>query len=250
MRAGKAEQPGRETHCRKREYALTRKNRWLYLMALTGILFVLLFKYERWRVCTRFVDYNAISGVFGFGSKFVGFHKFEFFFSSEDWLPVTFNTLYLNTLFISTGLLMQVAMAVLLNELAIKPFQKVSQSLMFLPNFLSWTVVSIFALAFLGTNDGILNKFIVLLGGDKVRFYQNAQVWPGILVFLRLWKAWATGRSSFWRPHRHRPETCTSRQDRRCFRWHANRRLTAADAQATVGHELNSRRHISTGDSS
>ncbi len=175
-----------------------RKNRWLYLMALPGILFVLLFNYAPLAgLYFAFVDYNAISGFFGFGSKFVGFNNFEFFFTSEDWLPVTFNTLYLNTLFISTGLLMQVAMAVLLNELAIKPFQKVSQSLMFLPNFLSWTVVSIFALAFLGTNDGILNKFIVLLGGDKVRFYQNAQVWPGILVFLRLWKGVGYGTVIF-----------------------------------------------------
>ncbi|MDD3212719.1 MAG: ABC transporter permease subunit [Eubacteriales bacterium] len=175
-----------------------RKNRWLYLMALPGILFILLFNYAPLAgLYFAFVDYNAISGFFGFGSKFVGLNNFEFFFTSEDWLPVTFNTLYLNTLFISTGLFMQVAMAVLLNELSIRPLQKISQSLMFLPNFLSWTVVSIFALAFLGTNDGILNKLILLLGGNKVRFYQDAAAWPGILVFLRLWKGVGYGTVIF-----------------------------------------------------
>lgn len=175
-----------------------KKNRWLYLMALPGILFILLFNYAPLAgLYFAFVDYNAISGFFGFGSKFVGLNNFEFFFTSEDWLPVTFNTLYLNTLFISTGLFMQVTMAVLLNELSVKPIQKVSQSLMFLPNFLSWTVVSIFALAFLGTNDGIINKFLLLIGGDKVRFYQDASVWPGILVFLRLWKGVGYGTVIF-----------------------------------------------------
>ncbi len=175
-----------------------KKNRWLYLMALPGILFILLFNYAPLAgLYFAFVDYNAISGFFGFGSKFIGLNNFEFFFTSEDWIPVTFNTLYLNTLFISTGLFMQVAMAVLLNELSVKPIQKASQSLMFLPNFLSWTVVSIFALAFLGTNDGILNKFLLLIGGDKVRFYQDASVWPGLLVFLRLWKGVGYGTVIF-----------------------------------------------------
>jgi putative aldouronate transport system permease protein len=56
-------------------------------MALPGILFVLLFNYAPLAgLYFAFVDYNAISGFFGFGSKFVGLGNFEFFFTSEDWL--------------------------------------------------------------------------------------------------------------------------------------------------------------------
>lgn len=175
-----------------------RKNRGLYLMTVPGIAFFLIFSYLPLAgLYFAFVDYNAISGYFGFGSKFVGLKNFEFFFTSEDWIPITVNTLYLNILFISTGLVMQLAMAVLLNELGSRHFQKVSQSLMFLPNFLSWTVVSIFALAFLGTNDGLINKLILMLGGRKIRFYQSPEYWPGILVFLRLWKGTGYGAVVF-----------------------------------------------------
>lgn len=175
-----------------------RRNRGLYLMTVPGIVFFLIFNYLPLAgLYFAFVDYNAISGYFGFGSKFVGLQNFEFFFTSEDWIPVTVNTLYLNILFISTGLIMQLGMAVFLNELGNRHFQKISQSLMFLPNFLSWTVVSIFALAFLGTNDGLINKLMVLLGQKKIRFYQSPQYWPGILVFLRLWKGTGYGAVIF-----------------------------------------------------
>lgn len=173
-------------------------NRWLYVMVLPGLVYFLVFCYAPLAgLYFAFVDYNAIAGFFGFGSKFVGLKNFEFFFTSEEWLPVTFNTLYLNVLFISTGLIVQVTMAVLLNEQMCRPFQKVAQSLMFLPNFLSWTVVGVFTLAFLGTNDGLVNKIIVDLGGSKYRFYQDAKVWPAILVFLRLWKGVGYGTVVF-----------------------------------------------------
>lgn len=175
-----------------------RHNKWLYLMMVPGIAFIVIFNYAPLAgLYFAFVDYNAISGFFGFGSKFVGLQNFKFFFTSDSWLQITGNTLYLNALFITTGLFTQVLMAILLNELAIKPFQKAAQSLMFLPNFISWTVVSIFALAIFGTNDGLINQLITSLGGTKINFYQKASVWPTILVCLRLWKGVGYGTVVF-----------------------------------------------------
>jgi putative aldouronate transport system permease protein len=135
-----------------------------------------------------FVRYNPLEPFFGIGSPFIGLKNFDFFFTSRNWLTITANTLFLNSLFIATGLLVQIILAVSLNEMIAKAAKKVSQAFMFLPNFISWTVVSVFSLALFSTNEGIINQFIEFFGGTKISFYQTPQVWPVILVILRLWK--------------------------------------------------------------
>jgi putative aldouronate transport system permease protein len=161
----------------------------LYLLILPGILFFVVFNYLPMAgLYIAFVRYTPIAPFFGLGSPFVGLKNFEFFFSSSNWLTVTANTMFLNALFISTGLLTQIILAVSLNEMTWKQGRKVSQALMFLPNFISWTVVSVFSIAFFSTNDGIINKVIRAFGGGAVNFYQTPEVWPFLLVLLRLWK--------------------------------------------------------------
>lgn len=165
------------------------KNKILYLMILPGVIYFLIFNYAPLvGVYFAFVDYKPLSGPFGFGSEFVGLKNFEFFFGSGMWLKITFNTLFLNALFIFTGLMLQIFMAVMLNEIGNKYFKKITQSFMFLPNFLSWTVVSVFALALFGTSDGLINSLLGTLGFDPIPFYQMAKPWPVLLVMLRLWK--------------------------------------------------------------
>ncbi len=165
------------------------RNRYLYLLTLPGILYFLVFCYMPLiGLYIAFVDYNPLAGAFGLLSPFVGFENFRFFFTSNDWLLVTANTLWLNLLFITTGLAVQIFMAVALNEIANRRFKKIAQSFMFLPNFLSWTVVSVLSLALFSTDEGVVNKILTACGGTPVNFYQEAGVWPLLLVLLRLWK--------------------------------------------------------------
>lgn len=170
-------------------FAELMKNRYLYLLTLPGILFFVIFSYlPMVGLYIAFVDYNPIAGLFGFASKFVGLFNFKFFFTSNDWLYVTFNTLFLNALFISTGIVVQIFMAVGLNELTSRPFKRTAQTLMYLPNFLSWTVVAVFSLALFSTDGGLINNGLTALGLPTVSFYQDATVWTPLLVVLRLWK--------------------------------------------------------------
>jgi len=165
------------------------KNRYLYLLTLPGIVFLIVFNYLPMAgLYLAFVDYNPMAGLFGLKSEFVGTSNFEFFFGSGDWVGITFNTLYLNSLFILTGLAVQMFMAIGLNEVAGKTFKKLAQSFMFLPNFLSWTVVSIFSIAIFSTDTGVVNGILNSLGFDSINFYQDASTWPVILVLLKLWK--------------------------------------------------------------
>lgn len=174
------------------------KNKGLYIMVLPGILYFLIFNYlPLTGIYYAFVDYKPMAGWFGLKSKFVGLDNFKYFFASGSWIKITINTLYLNTLFILTGLLLQLVLAVLLNEISNKWFKKISQTFMFLPNFLSWAVVSVFALALFGTDDGLINKLITSLGFEGIPFYQTPGVWPFLLVLLRLWKGAGFGTVIF-----------------------------------------------------
>lgn len=173
-------------------------NKGLYLMLLPGLLYFLIFNYlPLVGIYYAFLDYKPMAGLFGLKSNLIGFKNFEYFFASGLWMKITSNTLYLNILFIVTGLVCQLIIAVLLNEISNKWFKKVTQSFMFLPNFLSWTIVSLFALALFGTDDGLINKILVSFGAERISFYQNADVWPFLLVLLRLWKGVGFGTVVF-----------------------------------------------------
>ncbi|MDR1639514.1 MAG: ABC transporter permease subunit [Clostridiales bacterium] len=165
------------------------RNKYLYLMMLPGILFFLLFNYLPMAgLYFAFVKYHPLAPAFGLGSQFVGLKNFEYFFASKDWLKITANTLFLNTVFITSGIVVQLGLAVCLNEMTMKMAKKISQTFMFLPNFISWTVVSVMSIALFSTDEGIINHVLVLFGMTPINFYQNASVWPTLLAILRIWK--------------------------------------------------------------
>jgi putative aldouronate transport system permease protein len=173
-------------------------NKWLYGMLAPGLLYFAVFNYLPLAgLYFAFVNYNFMKGPYGFGSEFVGLSNFEFFFTSDQWLPITFNTLYLNFAFLITGLAAQILLAMAINELGGKVFKKVAQSLMFLPNFLSWTVVAIFSLALFGSEGGFVNNALMALGMEPVDFYLTPKIWPGMLILFRLWKGAGFGTVIF-----------------------------------------------------
>lgn len=169
------------------------KNKYLYLLVLPGVLYFFVFAYlPMIGIVIAFQEFNPIKGLFG--SKFVGFSNFKFFLSSGDWKSIAFNTLFLNFLFISTGLLAQITLSIMLSEISGKAIKKIAQSIMLLPNFLSWTVISIFSIALFSTDEGFINHVLSLFGMESVNFYQNSDIWPFLLVCLRIWKGagWGT----------------------------------------------------------
>ncbi|GMK42488.1 sugar ABC transporter permease [Paenibacillus sp. CCS19] len=169
-----------------------KQNFYLYLLVLPGVLFFVIFKYlPMVGIVVAFQDFNAVKGIFK--SKFVGLKNFEYFFTSKDWLVVTWNTLYLNLLFLITGLFFSILIAIVLSEIGSKYFKKVTQSLVILPNFISWTLVSMFVFALLSTDVGLINSVLKAFGfiqeGKEINFYSNPSLWVAILVVLKIWKA-------------------------------------------------------------
>lgn len=168
-----------------------KQNFYLYLLVLPGILYFMIFKYlPMVGVVVAFQDFNTIKGIFK--SEFVGLKNFEYFFTSKDWLVVTWNTVFLNLLFLITGLFFSILIAIVLSEISSKYFKKVTQSLVILPNFISWTLVSMFVFALLSTDIGFINAILKAFGfiqeGQEISFYSNPDLWVGILVVLKIWK--------------------------------------------------------------
>lgn len=168
------------------------KNKFSYLIALPAIIYVFLFNYMAYPymlIAFQRYDYrnNSILDII-FKGKWVGFKNFNFFFSSQNAFRVTWNTIYLNVLFIITGTVMAVLLAILLNELRCKWFIKVTQSVMLFPSYISWIMVSYILISLFSTQYGIVNTALRSMGMKAVNWYTDPNVWPGILVVMKIWK--------------------------------------------------------------
>lgn len=164
-----------------------RKYRTLIFMCLPTCLFFFFFSYVPLPgIWVAFVKYNYQKGIFG--SKFVGLQNFEFMVESGKLWTLTRNTILYNVAFIILGNLFAVFMAILLNEIRSKAFKKVSQTMMFLPYFISHVLIGVLVFNFLNYDTGFVNTLLSRWGLERWQPYANASVWPGILIFIYLWQ--------------------------------------------------------------
>lgn len=172
---------------KKSFWQLVKRYRVLLLMLLPSVLYVLLFSYiPMGGIVLAFENYNYADGIFG--SPWCGLNNFEFFFQSGQALRVTKNTVLYNALFIAVNTVMQLSVAVLLSEMKGRWFKRITQSLMFLPYFISWVIVSIIAFNLFSYDYGLINGTLIRLGMKKMDFYGTPWVWPFILTFFSFWK--------------------------------------------------------------
>lgn len=177
----------------------------LYLMCIPGLILLLMFSYlPMGGMYMAFTQYNVVDGIFG--SPFVGLQNFLYFFTGNPYAwQVIYNTLFLNFWGIILGTIMPVALAIFMNEIKNGPFKKITQSAMFFPYFLSWVVVGAILYGFLTSNfrvdrktgeiiatgaNGVMNRLLMSVGSNPVRWYAEPKYWKGIIIFLNLWK-WA-----------------------------------------------------------
>jgi putative aldouronate transport system permease protein len=164
------------------------KNRVLFLMVLPGVALLFAFNYmPMFGLIIAFKNMNFAKGFFR--SDWSGFKNFEFFLRTPDAYLITRNTILFNLVFIAAGTVFAVMCALALHELRNRRMAKFYQSIMFLPYFLSWVVVSYLAFSFLSVDMGFINKQILpLFHIQPIEWYGGTQYWPFILVFCNLWK--------------------------------------------------------------
>lgn len=168
------------------------RNRFSYLAVLPALLFVIVFSYFSYPyVLIAFQKFNYRNNdlwAILTRADWVGLKNLQFFFASQNAALVTFNTIFLNLLFILSGTAVSVLLALLLNELRSVRFTRVTQSVMLFPNYISWIVVSYILLSLFSNQYGIVNRAMQSMGMPARNWYTDADVWPGILTVVRLWK--------------------------------------------------------------
>ncbi|MNH89253.1 putative multiple-sugar transport system permease YteP [compost metagenome] len=170
-----------------------RKDWDIYLALVPGIAFLLLFKYTpMYGIIIAFKDFNIFEGMAA--SEWVGFKHFEKLFSSESFLHVFQNTLAISLYKIIFLFPLPIIVAILLNELKNLAFKKGIQTVIYLPHFLSWVIVSGLFIDMLSVNGGIVNKIIIGFGGEPIRFFLDSEVFRSVLIFTAGWKevGWST----------------------------------------------------------
>ena len=161
----------------------------LYLMVLPGCIYLLINNFMPMAgLVLAFQKVNYRKGIFG--GAWIGLENFKYLFTTKDAWIITRNTVIYNVVFIITGMIIAVAVAIMLNEITHKIYLKGVQSLILLPHLISWVIVGYLAYAFLSVDGGWINKTLLdSMNVTPVQWYSEAKYWPFILFFVKTWKS-------------------------------------------------------------
>ena len=175
------------TTIKKKKRVLTTSDWQLYSLCLIPVLLVFIFSYiPMFGVILAFKNYKFNLGILG--SPWVGLSNFEFFFKSNVFTQLVWNTISNNFLFIVFGIVASLIVAILLFELKSRNATKTFQTMLITPHFMSWVIVSYMVYAILNPNYGYLNQLLSLFGIDKIDWYSKPYAWPVILTITFVWK--------------------------------------------------------------
>lgn len=167
------------------------KQQWQYhLMLLPGVILVAIFSYiPMYGIIIAFEDYTPGGG---FASPWVGLAHFRFLFAQPGFLRTIRNTVFIAVMKLILGIVVPVTFAVLLNEMVFQRTKRVFQTLIYIPNFLSWIIVAGMLLDLL-SKDGAVNQVLGKLGIPAVGFLSNAKIFPWTMILSDVWKGFGYG---------------------------------------------------------
>jgi putative aldouronate transport system permease protein len=118
-----------------------------------------------------------------------GFEYFIKAFSNRDFLYALRNTIMLNLLDLVAGFPAPIILALLLNELAFKRFKRITQTIVYMPHFLSWIIISGIALQVFAPTTGMVNIMLNHLGLNSIPFLNDPTHWVVTYIFLGIWQS-------------------------------------------------------------
>lgn len=173
-------------------FKLVAQNKTLLLMCLPAVVFFFVFSYMPMPgAYIAFTNFQYNKGIWA--SPFVGLQNFKFLFTSGQLTLLLRNTILYNVAFIVLGNFLQLLFAILLNEVQSKRYKKTTQSMMFLPYFISDVLVSLLVYNLLNYDYGFISNLVRSMGGEMAKVYQMPNAWPFIIVLVNLWKGTGYG---------------------------------------------------------
>ena len=170
---------------------LGRKNLWqYYAMLIPGIVVTFIFCYiPLYGVIIAFENYNVGKG---FASPWVGLQNFRYLFQQPTFTRTIWNTLFMSVWKLALGIVVPVAVAILLNEMRSNKLKRFYQTLIYIPNFLSWIIMAGVLMDIL-SSGGAVNLILHALGLPTVDFLGNAKGFPWTMIISDVWKGFGYG---------------------------------------------------------
>lgn len=166
----------------------------LYVMLILPIAFYLIFCYKPMiGVVIAFQKYNMFKGMWG--SKWVGLENFRFTMGMADFKYALRNTLWLNFLGLVVGFPVPIVLAIMLNEMRSVGLKKVSQTLLYLPHFLSWIIIGGMVLQIFSPKTGIINATLLRWGviDKSIPFLSSGPRWQATYTLVGVWQGMGWG---------------------------------------------------------
>jgi putative aldouronate transport system permease protein len=169
------------------------KGKYIYLLAMPGFLFLLLFKFvPMWGLLLAFQDYSPFKGIMG--SQWVGLKHFADLMGDANFYRMLRNTLLINLFGLVFYFPLPIVLALMVNEVRHELFKKINQSLVYMPHFLSWVIIASMTFFILSTDIGIVNKLLNTFGLTPIPFLTQSSFFWGLITGQTIWKeaGWGT----------------------------------------------------------
>ena len=169
-----------------------KKNRHWYYFVIPAIIFYLIFRYwPLYFVQIAFRDFRITRSVWD--SPWIGWHHFERLFTSPGFLNALRNTIIIGMAKLFIGWPIPIILSLMLNELRNQAFKRVTQTIIYLPHFISWVILGGILLDLMGL-DGVFNEVRRALGEEPIMFMARPAYFRPIVVLSDIWKGagWGT----------------------------------------------------------
>jgi putative aldouronate transport system permease protein len=161
-------------------------------MLLPAVIIIIIYNYVPiGGLVMAFQNYSPALGLTR--SPWVGLDNFEFLVSMKEFSRALRNTVFIAVCKIILGIIVPVTFSLLLNEVRRKAFQRLIQTLIYLPHFISWILLASILRDMLSPSTGIINKAIGLLGLKSIHFLADNRAFPWVLIFSDVWKEFGYG---------------------------------------------------------
>ncbi len=170
------------------------KKEWpFHLLLLPAVIMVIVFCYVPMAgISLAFLDYKPAQGFAK--APFVGLKHFRTLFSNPNFFLALKNTVIIAGWKLATGLLVPLALALMLNEIRKIWFKRLTQTLIYLPYFISWVLMAGIIIDVFSPTSGIVNRGLELLGMESVYFLGDNRWARFTIILTNIWKeaGWGT----------------------------------------------------------
>ncbi|APB71581.1 sugar ABC transporter permease [Paenibacillus polymyxa] len=165
----------------------------LYALLVLPLAYFIVFKYgPMWGVQIAFKDFNFFQGITG--SEWIGFDAFREVFRMDDFYRTLRNTIVLNLLDLLVSFPAPLILAILLYEMKVVWFKKLSQTILYVPHFISWVIIGGIVYQVFGTQSGMINNVLTSLGFQAIPFLTEKNDWVLTYLLTGVWQSagWGT----------------------------------------------------------